>query len=74
MLNGKAAIDDLLARLKPHSIYYCPVINKVNGRLLRLFIAMLRSIQHLAKNPNVLLMDATYKTNQFNMLLVNTMY
>jgi hypothetical protein len=72
MLNGKAATDALLAHLKAHSIHYCPVINEANGRLLRLFIAMPRSIQHLAKNPNVLLMDATYKTNRFNMPLVDT--
>lgn len=32
---------------------------------------MLKSIKHLAQNPDVLLIDATYKTNQFNMLLVD---
>jgi hypothetical protein len=72
MLNGKAATDALLAHLKAYNIHYRPVINKANGRLLRLFIAMPESIKHLARNPDVLLMDATYKTNRFNMLLVNT--
>lgn len=63
MLNGKAATDALLAHLKAHDIHYRPVINKTNGRLLRLFIAMPESIKYLARNPDVLLMDATYKTN-----------
>ena len=35
-------------------------------------MALPESIQHLAANPYALLMDATYKTNQFNMPLVNT--
>jgi hypothetical protein len=42
------------------------------GRLLRLFLALPDIIQHLAQNPNVLIVDATYKTNRFNMPLVNT--
>jgi hypothetical protein len=33
---------------------------------------MPESIKHLTQNPNVLLMDATYKTNWFNMPLVDT--
>ena len=72
MLNGKAATDALLAHLKAYDIHHRPVINEANGRLLRLFIAMPESIKHLAQNPDVLLMDATYKTNRFNMPLVNT--
>jgi hypothetical protein len=35
-------------------------------------VALLDSIQHLAQNPNILLIDATYKTNRFNMPLVDT--
>ena len=33
---------------------------------------MPKSLKHLAQNPDVLLMDATYKTNRFNMPLVDT--
>ena len=72
MLNGKAATDALLAHLKAHNIHYRSVINKTNGRLSRLFIAMPESIKYLARNPDVLLMNATYKTNRFNMPLVDT--
>ena len=72
MLNGKAMTDALLAHLKAHNIHYHPIINKTNGRLLRLFIAMPKSIKYLARNPNVLLIDATYKTNRFNMPLIDT--
>jgi hypothetical protein len=35
-------------------------------------MALLNSIQHLAQNPDVLQIDATYKTNRFNMPLVDT--
>jgi hypothetical protein len=47
-------------------------IDRTTGRLLRLLVALPNSIKHLACNPNVLLIDATYKTNRFNMPLVNT--
>jgi hypothetical protein len=69
---GKAATDALLDHLKEHNIHYRPVVSKTTGRLLRLFVALPESIQHLAANPHVLLMDATYKTNRFNMPLVDT--
>jgi hypothetical protein len=48
MLNGKAAIDALLSHLKAHDIHHCLVINKADGRLLKLFIAIPNSIKHLA--------------------------
>ena len=48
MLNGKAVIDALLSHLKAHNIHHCPVINKADRQLLRLFIAMPNSIKHLA--------------------------
>jgi hypothetical protein len=71
-LEGRAATDALLARLKEQQIHHCVVINRTTSWLSRLFVAMPESLKHLAQNPNVLLMDATYKTNRFNMPLVDT--
>jgi hypothetical protein len=36
-----------------------------------LFITNTRSVKYLNKHPNVLLLDCTYKTNKFNMLLLD---
>jgi hypothetical protein len=36
-----------------------------------LFIIDIRSVKYLNKHPNVLLLNYTYKTNKFNMLLLN---
>jgi hypothetical protein len=36
-----------------------------------LFIADARLVEYLNKHPDVLLLDCTYKTNKFNMLLLN---
>jgi hypothetical protein len=36
-----------------------------------LFIADIRLVEYLNKHPNVLLLDCTYKTNKFNMPLLN---
>jgi hypothetical protein len=71
-MHGKAATDALLAYLRENQIHHRPIVSKRTGRLLRLFVALPNSIQHLAQNHDVLLMDATYKTNRFNMPLVDT--
>ena len=36
-----------------------------------LFITDTRSVKYLNKYPNILLLDYTYKTNKFNILLLN---
>jgi hypothetical protein len=36
-----------------------------------LFVTDIRSVEYLNKYSNVLLLDYTYKTNKFNMLLLN---
>jgi hypothetical protein len=70
--HGKAATDALLDHLRECNIHHRLVVSKTTSRLLRLFVALPESIQHLAANPYVLVMDATYKTNWFNMPLVDT--
>jgi hypothetical protein len=36
-----------------------------------LFVADARLVEYLNKHPDVLLLDCTYKTNKFNMSLLN---
>jgi hypothetical protein len=35
-----------------------------------LFLADIRSVEHLNQHPNILLLDCTYKTNKFDMPLL----
>jgi hypothetical protein len=36
-----------------------------------LFVADIQSVSYLNQHLNILLLDCTYKTNKFNMLLLN---
>jgi hypothetical protein len=42
-----------------------------DGHITMLFITDTRSVKYLNKHPNVLLLDYTYKTNKFDILLLN---
>jgi hypothetical protein len=42
-----------------------------DGHIAMLFITDARSVEYLNKYPNVLLLDCTYKTNKFDMPLLN---
>ena len=76
MLQGQTAINALLRYLKNNNYYHKYEVNKEKGpdkgRLTRLFVALPSSIEHLKANHRILLLDATYKTNRFDMPLVNT--
>jgi hypothetical protein len=41
------------------------------GYITMLFVADIRSVSYLNQHPNILLLDYTYKTNKFDMLLLN---
>jgi hypothetical protein len=41
------------------------------GYIAMLFVADTRSVEYLNKHPDVLLLDCTYKTNKFNMPLLD---
>jgi hypothetical protein len=41
------------------------------NRVTRLFFAYPKLIELLKQNPNILLLDCIYKTNRFNMPLLN---
>ncbi len=44
-----------------------------DGYISRLFVADSRSIDYLNQHPDILLLDCTYKTNKFDMPLVNVL-
>jgi hypothetical protein len=41
------------------------------GHIAMLFVADIRSVSYLNQHPNILLLDCTYKTNKFDMPLLN---
>jgi hypothetical protein len=41
------------------------------GRIAMLFVADLRSVSYLNQHPDILLLDCIYKTNKFDMLLLD---
>jgi hypothetical protein len=41
------------------------------GHIAMLFVANIRSVSYLNQHPNILLLDCTYKTNKFDMPLLN---
>ena len=53
--------DDLKSR------YYFVYKEDDSNHLKYLFFAYLKSLKYLQKNPNVLLLDCTYKINKFKM-------
>jgi hypothetical protein len=41
------------------------------GHIAMLFVADIRSVSYLNQHPDILLLDCTYKTNKFDMPLLN---
>ena len=68
---GQSATEALLSHLVEKSIYHVVDLGYEN-RLKRLFIACPDLIKHLQTNHDVLLLDNTYKTNRFDMPLLNS--
>ena len=71
-LNGRTPIQFLYDQLKDPvtNVWFCDQRN-TEGRLLCLFIAPRSGVDLLRRYPHVLLLDCTYKTNRFNMPLLN---
>jgi hypothetical protein len=69
---GQSATEALLSHLVEKSIYHVVELEALKNRLQRLFIACPNSIKHLQTNHDVLLLDNTYKTNRFDMPLLNS--
>lgn len=69
-LGGKTPINWLADELENRA-FFVRIDTDENNRVTRLFFAHPVSIQLLKKHPNVVLIDCTYKTNRFNMPMVN---
>lgn len=69
-LNGNTLIDALKAAMDEQGWVYEYKTDQ-NSRLTRLFMASKASLEYAKKHPDVLIMDSTYKTNRFEMLLLN---
>ena len=63
-----SANNALIQHLKDKGIYY--KINTLKNQTRYLFIAYPQSIQLTQTNQDVILVDNTYKTNKFDMLLL----
>lgn len=70
-LNGRAPIEWLMDELKNNSNYWTATGTDENCHIKRLLIAPKSGIELWKQFPQVLLMDATYKTNRFNTPLFN---
>jgi hypothetical protein len=68
-LNGKTPIQWLLEELKNNG--FRPQYYPESGHLERLAYIHPKSLILWKQNPDILLLDCTYKTNRFNMPLLN---
>jgi len=73
LLNGLSSVQALLKALNKHggddpkSKYYFAHKEDDRDRVKYLFFAHPESLKYFQKNPNILLIDCTYKTNKFKM-------
>ena len=70
-LNFRTPILALMEELSRHEDWHTEFLEDGVHRLSHLFFSHTESLQLLALNPEVLIMDCTYKTNRFNMPLLN---
>jgi len=71
---GKAPPEALISRLeaeKAEGKIFFEWRCDSNGHISMLFIADARSVEYLNRHPDVLLLDCTYKTNKFDMPLLD---
>ncbi len=71
---GKAPAEALIAQLEADRDAGRVVFEyetDSTGHIKMLFVADVRSVEYLNKHPDILLLDCTYKTNKFDMPLLN---
>jgi hypothetical protein len=69
-LNSNTLIDALQAAMTEQGWVYKYKTDEL-GRLTHLFIASKACLAYAKKHPDILIMDSTYKTNRFEMPLLN---
>jgi hypothetical protein len=70
-LNGNTSIDALLATMDKQGWIHKHEVCPETGRLTRLFMASKACLEYAKKHLDILIIDSTYKTNRFEMLLLN---
>jgi MULE transposase domain/FAR1 DNA-binding domain len=70
LLNGRSPIEAMLHELHSSCYEYNYLLDS-NGHITMLFFAHLKSLELLRQYSEVLLMDCTYKTNRFQMPLLD---
>jgi hypothetical protein len=68
---GQSLTKALISHLSSHGIYHRVLVDSESSRLQALFIACLESIEYLQAHHDVLLIDNTYSTNRFGILLLD---
>jgi hypothetical protein len=70
-LNGNTSIDALEATMNEQGWIFEHKVCSKTGCLTCLFIASKACLEYAKKHLDILIMDSTYKTNRFEMLLLN---
>jgi hypothetical protein len=70
-LNSNTLINALLKTLDAQGWVHEHELDKETGRLKRLFLASKECLAYAKKHLDILIINATYKTNRFEMLLLN---
>ena len=70
-LNGKTYMDWMTENFYDRKFFVRLEIDNC-GRLTRIFFSHLESLARWKRSPDILLLDCTYRTNRFNIPLLNT--
>jgi hypothetical protein len=70
-LNGRTPIQALISSIPHEGNWYLRYQTRENRHVSAVFLSHQSSIENLRRNPYVLIMDCTYKTNRYNMPLCN---
>ena len=69
-LQGATPIERTLEMLQQQGFFHCPRINEDTNRVEALFFAHPRIAEIYKENPDIVVMDCTYKTNKFGLPLL----
>ena len=70
-LKGNILIQTLMQELSESDIYNSIYLLRPTHKIIGLFFCYKESQELLKRNPEMLIMDCTYKTNRFNIPLFN---
>lgn len=70
-LNGLTPVEFLINTLKAKGFYYVKDLDPQTGEILNLFYIHQDCIELFKQNPDIILLDSTYKTNRYKMAMLN---